>query len=107
MAEYEELSGCCGARVLHELDKNPKDNVSEVKERFEGGGWNDADRCAFVVFSDRSGRGRSGPALAAFIKRHKLGTVVSTRSKKNPNSGNMITIWVWGVDAAALKRFKV
>ena len=45
--------------------------------------------------------------LWAYIKKHKLGTVMKTRARRNPNSGNNIVVYVWSIDHTALKKHKV
>ncbi len=46
------------------------------------------------IFSDSVVNG-NGQAIADFIRKHKLGSLIATRPRKNPNSGNMIKIWIW------------
>jgi hypothetical protein len=45
------------------------------------------------IFSDTN----DGPGqdIADLIKKHKLGSLVSTRWAKNPNSGHQIKTWIW------------
>ena len=47
--------------------------------------------------------GHYGEKFAAFIRECKLGTLAETGWQVNPNSGNEIKIWVWGIDHAALQ----
>lgn len=57
-------------------------------------------REAFVVFSDTS----KGPGnrLYAYIKEKNLGNIVEFGPRKNPNTGNLIKLWVWEPPHASL-----
>ena len=58
---------------------------------------------AFYVFTGVTSHDSVyGQRLADYILKNKLGTIVTSVSKRNPNSGNMIQIWTWGVDKEAL-----
>lgn len=46
------------------------------------------------IFSDSVNNG-NGQDIADFIKKHGLGSLIETRARLNPNSGNMIKIWIW------------
>lgn len=55
-----------------------------------------------VLFSDIVRYGRrglyrktGGTRLAEYIKTHGLGEIISTRPRKNPNTGNTIQSWLW------------
>jgi hypothetical protein len=54
-----------------------------------------------VFFSDADSNG-NGKKLVNYIKRHKLGEVVSI-SAKNPNTKNKITTYLWVYNGAKLK----
>ncbi len=49
--------------------------------------------------------GRYPGNLYRSIKRHKLGDIVQTKSKINPNSRNNIRIYIWTVDKKALSKW--
>lgn len=46
-----------------------------------------------------------GENFVNFIKQHKLGSVVQTRPKINPNSQNKIRAWIWSPNLKSLKTF--
>lgn len=63
------------------------------------------DKFRFVIFTDINKR-TYGSRLAAYIVEHKLGDVIETGQHKNPNSRNMVRVWVWTLDHRALKLWK-
>lgn len=48
---------------------------------------------AFVNFSDAIHESNEGAKFAKYIKQHKLGSLICTKAKQNPNSGNTIKQW--------------
>lgn len=82
-----------------------------------GGGGDDYDEDSaklprnfrYAIFSQAGiGRGqgaRYGTNLAAYITRNKLGKVISTGTSINPNSGNLLKVFVWTVDHKALEKW--
>lgn len=46
-----------------------------------------------------------GKALAAYIKDNKLGTIISSEIRVNPNSKNKIQTWIWHVNKRALSKW--
>ena len=52
---------------------------------------------------DDNPRYKYGRAFAAFIRENALGSLVETGYEVNPNSGNRLKVWVWGIDHTALK----
>lgn len=91
---------CCAIDELYGImdDNDPVKSVMTVcEERYEEEG----DQ-AFVMFTDIKER-KIGKALAQYILKHKLGTIVNTRARKNPNSGNKVSVWIWGVNDRNLR----
>jgi hypothetical protein len=94
---YVQGSHCsCGVTMLSGLSEtSPEQIVNKVlKQR------NQFDtkkiREAFVVFSDIDYSGcRGGNELFKYIKKNNLGHIVEFGPRMNPNTGNMIKIWVW------------
>lgn len=58
---------------------------------------------AFMIFSDAVENG-NGKALASYITKNKLGTITATRGRRNPNSNNIIKVWVWSINRKALNK---
>lgn len=56
-------------------------------------------REAFVLFSDIAGSGGYGPSpgerLCQYIRDNNLGDIGEFGPRKNPNTDNMIKLWVW------------
>lgn len=104
---YSRAMGSCGVRQIYELPSIPASAVKSVKKKFArdylGAVY---DPCAMVCFSDVT-RGSRGTRLADYIAEKKLGPVMASQSVRNPNSGNLITVWIWHVDTNALRRFEV
>ena len=47
----------------------------------------------------------NGTRVVDYIKKNKLGRVVGTHGKVNPNSGNEIKAWLWEVNEKALREW--
>lgn len=60
---------------------------------------------AYAVFTDHTNGKTYGKALAKYIKENGLGTVTAMRSKMNPNSGNVIKLYVWTVNRQAMTKW--
>jgi len=91
---------CCGIKELDgvETSAGAKETVLGAAEDW----FNDDDnQGAFIYFSTT--QGDKGQNLAKYIKAESLGVVRKTSAKKNPNTGNMLTMWVWEVDKTALR----
>lgn len=84
----------CGTTMLSGLSgKTPKQIVDKVLvERSEN--EYKTIREAFVVWSDTN-YSQGGEGLFAYIRDNKLGDVIKMGPRMNPNTGNMISIWVW------------
>lgn len=105
MPYIDESAISCGVEQLYNLT-SPHDAVIVVQNNLD---WFEDEEgespFAFLVFSDTVRRGR-GSALAKYIKSRGLGTVNASRPKKNPQTGNMIQVWIWSVNWAKIKAFK-
>lgn len=109
----EELQGCCGIGVISELSGNGNafDTLRELycecetrTKYYDYGARiilkrNLAPRFGLVIWSDATVN-TEGKALAAYIRRHKLGPVKKSVQAKNPNNNNETTIqhWTWKPD---------
>lgn len=61
---------------------------------------------AFYLFSDVAHNKKgvnNGWKFAAYLTKQKFGTVKIVGTKKNPSSGNMLTMWVWQPNATFAK----
>ena len=91
----------CGVSQLYNIySARPVDVVKWLQTRLSG--------CT-LVFSDNmyAERGHGGFALAAYIRKHRIGRLSDNVEARNPNSGSHIGTWVWAVSrediAKALK----
>lgn len=92
---------CCGIRQLEGIQGNSAElNCAQAAEGWFGG---DLDG-AFIFFSAVRGYDE-GKELTGYIRKNKLGKVFKTDALRNPNSGNMLTMWVWQVDKISFKRW--
>ncbi len=91
---------CCGVKEFHGMSGTPKDvlmNISGDKyHRY------DEEEFAYVVFTDLARR-TLGDRLSKYITNHNLGTMYNIRTRKNPNSGNKIKMWIWSLNNSKLK----
>lgn len=106
---------CCGLRELHGIQcigeysrsyqhclPTAKQIVAFVKVQMNGG-----KDGAFITFAAADGHGaanKQGEKLAAYITKYELGELSELECNRNPNSGHMLTVWLWRV-ASKVKRF--
>lgn len=108
----EELQGCCGIGVIFELSENDSsfdtllELYRECQTRAEYYDYKEkktahkdlAPRFGLVIWSDATVY-RQGKALAAYIRKHKLGLVSKSYQANNPNNEeHTIEHWTWKVD---------
>lgn len=78
---------------LNSSNDSPERQVAKIlKERSTS---DKKIREAFVIFSDTAGVNAGGSKLYRYIKENKLGNVMEFGPRMNPNTGNMIKLWVW------------
>lgn len=98
MTNILESLSCCGVREIAGLKSQPHKTMWDVCfALFE-------EDCgqAFLLITDtcQSQRGRN---FVKYIKSNKLGDVVETKWRKNPNSGHRIKVWVWAPNEKRLQ----
>lgn len=59
---------------------------------------------SFLIYSCND-QSKMGDELSALIKENGLGVVKHTRRKHNPNSGNKLRVYLWDVEAEALRNW--
>lgn len=122
---------CCGVRELGEINfyKDPAEVIATMAGdclsyragRYTARGeWQQGPQVfeaafAHVIFTgvtkciDKGhNRGREdnyGLKLSKWIEKQKLGTVVASPSRVNPNTGNKVTVWIWTVNKVNLIRY--
>lgn len=89
---------CCGVRDISRLSSTkPKEAVEEVAESVCG----ERDGAPFFLFTGVT-KENYGQELARYIRKNELGRVIKTKSKRNKNSGNDLTAWIWEIDRKKL-----
>lgn len=102
MIEFRGLD-CCGVYEIHGIQqegKTPKSIVKEIAVDY----FYENSRCAYYIFTCQSSKS-IGKRLAKFVESNGLGTVTTLTSKRNPNSGNMIKMWMWAVNMGGLNKY--
>ena len=108
----DELHGCCGIGVMYDLndwtsirlleelyeecDTHRKEWDYKTRE-YKYKDW--APRFGLLIWSDTT-QATDGKALAAYIRKHRLGLVHKSYQARNPNHNNDTTIehWTWKPD---------
>jgi hypothetical protein len=115
--ELTELNISCGVHQAFGFDKgrSPEKNLLDIcttRTTDYTDYWMDSTSVktvtrvpstGVIVWSHHSSNpGANG--LAKYIINNDLGWVTKTEPIRNPNSGNRISVWCWGVDRDALRR---
>lgn len=90
-------TSCCGVKEINGL----QDEISNVYNVYS---HTKTQKFGAVIITDRITTGK-GLSTVKFIRKYKLGKVVSTPEFYNPNSGNKIQAWMWIVDHQKLDKF--
>lgn len=114
MAELGNLS-CCGIYELVGISNLAPERA--VQDLLKDIGYNgplpsDADTpLRYVIFS-QAGNGKVfgphngyGSDLVSYIKKYKLGTLATLPAGINPNSGNILKVWLWKLDHKVLYKY--
>lgn len=98
---YLAETECCGIRELDGVEEQSAERSALDAAYY----WFEHDKDGAHIFFSVTNRKLHGKNLAAYIIKNKLGTVIKTSPTKNPNSGNMLTMWVWTVNKATFRAF--
>ena len=100
----------CGIRDLTGLYRPAKALIQQISD--ERGRPRMFEDFIQVMFSDNvdPGTGNTkrvsgGIRLADVIEKEKLGSLVSTTPKRNPNSDHKIQTWIWTVNWKGIKTY--
>jgi len=93
MASLNTTAGNCGIAELYGLDHTAR-TLIEVARPYAG-------KYGHIWFSDADANG-NGQRLEQEILSHNLGAIVRSPSRKNPNTGNPITGYIWSPNVAAI-----
>ena len=106
---------CCGFRELADIEvcDTPEEVIQAFCGHFATKGYDYLSGkyiekrfrlfCSHAVFTEVQGDGGYGRKLAAYIRKHKLGTVVGSRVATNPNSDNRLRGYIWTINPRALE----
>ena len=89
--EYDGVTGQTPTKILLNICENKYDNWEGYKS-------------AFITFTDVA-KSSNGKNLYSYILKNKLGTVVKTRARTNPNTRRKIKIWVWSPNETNLRKW--
>lgn len=95
---------CCGAGEIHGLMGNPKLFMRELlprMHRYDGEQFNGI----YLMYSDINTCQR-GETLTKYILENKLGDIATLPPQTNPNSGNLLKVWLWSIDFKVLDAWK-
>jgi hypothetical protein len=99
-------TSCCGVIELEGIASiSPRDAVVEICSQEDIGG-NRYANFRFIIFTGVV-KELYGQKLKKYILDNKLGTIIETRAGLNPNSHNIIKVWVWTLDRRALSHWCV
>ena len=99
---YIQGMDCCGIKEISGLSYAK--NSAEAMYSFMNNSYDWNQRFRYVIFSQAKTNATYGKKFAAFIRKHKLGSTVVTRGEhRNPNSGNVLKIWIWTINWFAVK----
>lgn len=103
---YFNYPACCGIREIADLSR-----AASARVAFNQYYTLVVDHGAFhryVMFTqanrlDAARRVTYGERFTAYIRKHNLGAVIETEENINPNSGNLLKVWIWTVDHDAVR----
>lgn len=90
-------TSCCGVRDIDGLSDHSRNMEGAFRlfwPQFTG---------AFALFTCPT-KNKYGERFKKYIEKHKLGSVVETERRKNPNSGNMLRAYLWTLDKKACQK---
>lgn len=95
-------TSCCGLSEVEGLSTNPKETLLEIcHSKYDE--WGPGKSQAFILFTDAV-KYKRGTMLAKYIEKNKLGVIYkTTRAKKNPNTNNLIIVWIWSPNEKNLR----
>lgn len=112
------MTGCCGMDVLDGFYGASPASVVAFVCRFyylrHSGHSDDETPVPFLIFSASLEDNRlsvdgdvihNGDSLCEFIRRHRLGRVHKSEKRFNPNSGHLLTAYMWEIDGQALCKY--
>ena len=102
MSDLQETT-CCGLYEFSGLSNNRPDGGflrSIVTEMIDENDFIPA----FVLFTDINKKSKGHNLMKDIVERG-LGTITRTGARRNPNTGNYIRAWIWGVNKGEVKKY--
>ena len=86
---------CCGVKEIAGISNDPIEGIMRdiVENRYMA-----SVRCAYYLYTDAAPSAPKGKELTEFIKSHDLGLVTIAPPARNPNSGNVVTTFMWKIN---------
>lgn len=84
----------CGISMLSGLSSSPPRQIVNKILTQRATGDRKKIKEAFVLFSDTA-HSKGGNDLYRYIVENEIGNIMEFGPRKNPNTGNMIKLWVW------------
>lgn len=100
----------CGVSQSYGLTSCPQDTIDRWQQYYKN--FPVGQGPIFILFSDNLDPESSvstksgGQLLSEYIEENKLGTVIKMEPVENPNSGNLIEVFVCQVDVQAVRHWK-
>lgn len=99
---------CCGVKELANIQFSI--DPEDVLKHLYYTGFD--KRARFFVFTQADARNRNGTTtkstygvkLSKYIEKYNLGNVTRIGSGSNPNSSNVLTMWVWKINSSAFTK---
>lgn len=99
---FDSIESCCGIGELYDIHSVKPDVIVEELESH----LRSFRDLPLIIFSDTNRKSNcGGNALAKYIVEKKLGTVVKSDIKVNPNTRRKIAMWIWTVDYKKLRKY--
>lgn len=95
---------CCGVLEVSNVQSTCSEGGPEAVIAGVGGVTHPFVIMTGIVYKDDD---RSVGEVAAYIAAHRLGEVtVTPTAGRNPNSDNLLKVWVWRVNKVALRKWR-
>lgn len=101
---YVDGISCCGVGEIDGLG-DCEDAAHAMSSLLRDNG---VPRQPFVIFTQATSRANVtsyGNRFRAYILKHKLGTVLASAGKVNPNSGNHVKVFLWTVHKGNMQKY--
>lgn len=103
---FETCGQCCGVCEISGIGENsPKMILRSAADGLYSDEYQ--GRFRFMVFtgSTENDSLKTAAALKAFILKNKLGEVIKTKKRENPNTTNIIQMYVWTINHNTFRRW--